>query len=150
MDKGKGISGQSGLTPADEREIADVMIRYATAIDRRDWQLLETCFTPDFQGDYGEDKQWSNSEQIVRHMIDVHKQFGPTLHRITNIVAHTAPQGAIACSYVDALLMEKEPGGPKRQVAGLYEDELVRQASGWRISRRRFSLVRLVTDGIAG
>ncbi len=29
----------------DRAEISDVVHRYATAIDRRDWALLESCFT---------------------------------------------------------------------------------------------------------
>jgi hypothetical protein len=37
----------------DQRDIADVVLRYATGIDRRDWPLFRTVFTDDCELDYG-------------------------------------------------------------------------------------------------
>src|SRR5262245_59329011 len=37
---------------ADRIEIDDLLTRYATGVDRRDWDLWETCFTPDAHIDY--------------------------------------------------------------------------------------------------
>jgi 3-phenylpropionate/cinnamic acid dioxygenase small subunit len=36
----------------DRREIDDLLIRYATAVDTKDWDLWETCFTEDAFVDY--------------------------------------------------------------------------------------------------
>jgi len=38
---------------ADQRAVTDVAIRYATALDTRDWSLLRTCFTDDVETRYG-------------------------------------------------------------------------------------------------
>ena len=35
-------------------DVADVLVRYATGIDRRDWELFRTCFTEDCDADYGD------------------------------------------------------------------------------------------------
>jgi 3-phenylpropionate/cinnamic acid dioxygenase small subunit len=37
---------------SDRIEIDDLLTRYATAIDTKDWQLFETCFTADAFIDY--------------------------------------------------------------------------------------------------
>ncbi len=33
----------------DERSIIAVLLRYATGIDTRDWNLFRTCFSEDFE-----------------------------------------------------------------------------------------------------
>ena len=38
----------------DRQDIADVLLRYATGIDRRNWPLFRTAFTEDCELDYGE------------------------------------------------------------------------------------------------
>jgi hypothetical protein len=37
---------------SDRAEISDVQLRYATAVDSRDWGLLRTCFTDDLEADF--------------------------------------------------------------------------------------------------
>ena len=37
----------------DVREIIDVMNRYTTALDTRNWAMLEATMTPDGQADFG-------------------------------------------------------------------------------------------------
>ena len=37
---------------SDRIEIQDLLVRYARAIDTKDWDLLDTCFTPDAHVDY--------------------------------------------------------------------------------------------------
>ncbi len=48
----------ASLNAADEQEIAKLLLRYATAIDGRDWPLLRSCFTDDLQADYGDFGAW--------------------------------------------------------------------------------------------
>ena len=38
---------------SDVREIIDVMNRYTTALDTRNWELLEAAMAPDGQADFG-------------------------------------------------------------------------------------------------
>jgi 3-phenylpropionate/cinnamic acid dioxygenase small subunit len=126
------------MNAEDERAIIAVLVRYATAIDRRDWPLLTSCFTEDVEADYGDIGTWHGRDAIVHHMTQGHAKIGPTLHRITNFVVAGEADEARAVCYVDALLMRFESGGMFRQAHGWYEDRLVRSNEGWKIRSRRF------------
>jgi 3-phenylpropionate/cinnamic acid dioxygenase small subunit len=121
-------------------EIADVLVRYATAIDRRDWALFRTCFTDDCDTDYGDIGRWQGIDAITDWMARTHEPCGHTLHRITNVAITSNGDTVTARSYVDALVMfgDNERG---TRADGYYDDELVHTADGWRIARRTFTMV---------
>jgi 3-phenylpropionate/cinnamic acid dioxygenase small subunit len=129
-------------------EVAAVLVRYASGIDRRDWALFRTCFTDGCEADYGDIGVWHGGDEITEWMRATHEPCGPTLHRITNVAVEPGPGGsggsgrdrATARSYVDALVMGPDGTGGVR-AAGTYDDELVRTPDGWRIARRRFTTV---------
>jgi len=124
------------------QDVAEVLVRYATGIDRRDWALFRTCFTDDCEADYGEIGHWHGVEEITDWMTVVHEACGPTLHRITNIAVTPGEGGRVtARSYVEALVLGPDNGAGVR-ASGFYDDELVDTPDGWRIARRTFTLVR--------
>jgi 3-phenylpropionate/cinnamic acid dioxygenase small subunit len=123
----------------DHRDAADVLVRYATGIDRRDWDLFRTCFTDDIEADYGEIGVWHGVDEITEWMRVVHDACGHTLHRITNVVVSASDDGATACSYVEALVLGPDNRSGVR-ATGWYDDELVATDDGWKIARRRFTL----------
>ncbi len=125
----------------DERAIVAVLVRYATAIDRRDWDLFATCFTKDVEADYGDIGSWRDRKALVDFMEQGHAPIGPTLHRLTNFVITGDAKQALATSYVDALLLRPDPGVLFRRAHGSYEDRLVREEDGWKIQERRFVAV---------
>ena len=50
---------------ADVRgDVSDVLVRYASGIDQRDWALLRSCFTEDCDADYGDIGAWR--DELVR------------------------------------------------------------------------------------
>ena len=49
----------------DRLEIAEVLLRYATGIDRRNWSLFRTVFTDDCDLDYGEIGAWHGAEAVT-------------------------------------------------------------------------------------
>lgn len=49
---------QEGITPEVRQAASDLLIRYATGIDTRNWDLLRSCFTDDCEADYGDVGQW--------------------------------------------------------------------------------------------
>lgn len=122
------------------QDVADVLVRYATGIDQRDWALFRTCFTADCEADYGEIGVWHGVEAITEWMERVHAGCGHTMHRITNQAVSPLGDGVAARSYVDALVMAPDNRTGTRAV-GYYDDELVRTDGGWRIARRRFTMV---------
>jgi 3-phenylpropionate/cinnamic acid dioxygenase small subunit len=130
----------------DRQAIADVLARYATGIDRRDWSLFRTVFTDDCQLDYGEIGAWNGVDAVTDFMEQTHAMAGHTLHRLTNQVITVDGDSAQARTYVDALIMMADNKSGVNGI-GYYDDELVRTHTGWRIARRRFTAVRVATVG---
>ena len=89
----------------DRQDIADVLLRYATGIDRRDWPLFRTAFTDDCELDYGEIGAWNGVDAVTEFMQQTHAMAGHTLHRPTNQVIALDGDRAEARTYVDALIM---------------------------------------------
>jgi len=120
----------------DRDEIADVLVRYATGIDRRDWPLFRTVFTDDCELDYGEVGSWKGADAVTEFMQQAHSMAGHTMHRLTNQVITVAGDKAESRTYVSGV-----------NAAGFYDDELVRGDDGWRVARRRFIQVRVAPVG---
>jgi 3-phenylpropionate/cinnamic acid dioxygenase small subunit len=141
----------------DRQDISDLLVRYATGIDRRDWPLFRTVFTDDCELDYGEVGAWTGVDAVTDFMEQVHAPAGHTLHRLTNQVITIEGDKALARTYVDALVMFGDnqtgsaggAGGAGANGVGFYDDEIVRTSDGWRIARRRFTAVRVTTVGSA-
>jgi 3-phenylpropionate/cinnamic acid dioxygenase small subunit len=121
-------------------DVAGVLVRYATGIDRRDWVLFRTCFTADCEADYGDIGVWHGVDEITEWMAKSHAACGHTMHRITNVDIAKRGDGVAARSYVDAIIMRADNRTGAR-ADGYYDDELVRTDDGWKISRRHFTMV---------
>ncbi|WP_081438707.1 nuclear transport factor 2 family protein [Pseudofrankia asymbiotica] len=130
----------------DKAQISEVLIRYATGIDQRDWELFRTCWTDDVEADYG--LRLSGADAIMDYMATAHRDMGDTRHQLSNLVIDVTGDQATARSYVHAVLMIR-PDDPNAfiDVIGSYDDTLVRTTDGWRIGRRTFHLVRMITTG---
>jgi len=73
------------MTERDDRQdISDLLVRYATGIDRRDWPLFRTVFTDDCELDYGVIGAWTGVDAVTDFMQQTHAMAGHTLHRLTN------------------------------------------------------------------
>jgi len=132
---------------SDVEQITDVLVRYATGIDSRDWNLFRTCFTEDCRLDYGDLGRWDSREAVARFMIASHS--GPSMHRLSNFAISISGDAARARSYVDAMVYGPGGFGGAHSV-GYYDDELIRTADGWRIARRRHTGVSIKLMGILG
>ncbi len=135
------------MTERDDRQdISDLLVRYATGIDRRDWALFRTVFTDDCELDYGEIGTWQGVDAVTEFMDTTHAMAGHTLHRLTNQAITLDGDKASARTYIDAVIMfgDNQSGV---NAWGFYDDEIVRTADGWRIARRRFTQVRITTFG---
>lgn len=136
-------SGLDSLRTA-KLDVEEVLIRYATGIDRRDWDLFRSCFTLDCHADYGDIGVWESADAITDFMTTAHAELGHTLHRISNVVIDVDGVGvgarAVARCYVDGVLMALD-GQSGFSPVGFYDDELVLTAAGWRIARRTFTMV---------
>jgi 3-phenylpropionate/cinnamic acid dioxygenase small subunit len=133
----------SGVVDREVRQdVADVLVRYATGIDRRDWPQFRSCFTESCEADYGDIGVWHSAEEITAWMRAAHESCGHTMHRITNIVVTADDGGVTARSYVDGIVMLADNQAGTR-ATGYYDDKLVAADDGWKITRRRFTMVLL-------
>jgi 3-phenylpropionate/cinnamic acid dioxygenase small subunit len=131
---------------ADRQDIADVLLRYATGIDRRDWPLFRTVFTDDCELDYGEIGSFTGVDAIAEFMQQAHAMASHTMHRLTNQVITVDGDKAESRTYVDALIMLGDNNSGVNAV-GFYDDDLVRGDAGWQVARRRFIQVRIAPVG---
>ena len=130
----------------DALDIAEVLVRYATGIDRRDWPLFRTCFTDDVLAEYDGIATWRGVDEITDSMTTSHADMGHTMHQLSNLAIAVDGDTAEARSYVDAVLMAAD-GQTGLNPRGFYDDRLVRTADGWRIAHRRFTMVHFGTIG---
>jgi len=128
--------------PADRQDIGELLVRYASAIDGRDWDLFRTCFTPDCRTDYQDIGVWGDVEGVTQFMVDAHAGMGHTQHRISNAAVAVDGDRATARTYVDMVGLSPD-GASGVNAIGWYDDELVRTDDGWRIARRRYRTVHV-------
>jgi 3-phenylpropionate/cinnamic acid dioxygenase small subunit len=136
------------VTPegTSKQDIAEVLVRYATGIDRRDWDLFRSCFAVDCLAEYEGIGTWESADAITDFMTTAHARMGHTMHRISNVAidVHADGDRAVARSYVDGILMAADDETGFNPI-GFYDDELVRTPDGWRIAHRTFTMVTFRT-----
>jgi 3-phenylpropionate/cinnamic acid dioxygenase small subunit len=130
----------------DQAQITDVLNRYATGIDTRDWDLFRTCWTPDVVADYGDIGQFTGIDALTDFMFTSHDAMGPTHHRLTNFVITVDGDRADVRCYVHAVLIAV-PGDPNSWIDALghYDDTFVRTGDGWQISHRTVAIARVMS-----
>ncbi len=132
----------------DEREIVNVTVRYATALDDRCEELLLECFTPDADLDYGRYGH-RTYDTIVESMRRAHAGLVGTQHRLFNHVVKVDNSRAQCRCYFEAVLVGDSSAGSRiRTLNGRYEDELIRTEDGWRISARHVVLLYETTNNV--
>ena len=133
---------------ADTEQIADVLIRYATGIDSKDWPLLRSCWTDEIDVDYQQLGHFTSPDALTDVMRQLHENMGPTYHRLSNFVISVEGDRATVRSYVHAVLM-LQPDDDTNWVDALghYDDVFVRTTDGWRINKRVSRTARTLAGG---
>ncbi|CDP83543.1 MULTISPECIES: nuclear transport factor 2 family protein [Mycolicibacterium] len=122
---------------SDRLEIQQLLIDYSTAIDRRLFDDLDAVFTPDAYIDYramgGID---GNYPEVKAWLAEVLPNFPAYAHMLGNFDVRI--EGDKASSRTICFNPMVLPGLEQQVLfCGLwYEDEFVRTAEGWRMSRR--------------
>ncbi|HEX4539494.1 MAG TPA: nuclear transport factor 2 family protein [Acidimicrobiales bacterium] len=124
---------------ADRIEIDDLLTRYATAVDTRDWDLYQTVFTADALIDYTSSGGIRGGvAEMTKWLSDALSIFSMSQHLVTNRDIRVTGDTATSRSY-----FYNPMGRTKRDgtldlmfVGGFYRDQLRRTANGWRIAER--------------
>ena len=132
----------------DKEQIAEVLIRYATGIDSKDWPLFRSCWTDEIDVDYQQLGRFTSADALTEVMTRLHENMGPTYHRLSNFVIAVDGDRATARSYVHAVLM-LQPDDSTNWVDALghYDDIFVRTQGGWRIRERLSRTARTLAGG---
>jgi len=124
----------------DRAEVIDTVNRYATALDSRDWALLDEVFTPDAVGDFGAGVL--NGREALR---DLMKRMlggsGPSQHLLGNHRVELDGDRARCVCQVRAFSAGTGSAASRHyELLGEYRDQLVRTPDGWRIARREMTV----------
>ena len=124
---------------SDRIQIDDLLIRYTVAIDEKDWELLDTVYTPDAHVDYTESGGIKGEYPEVRAWLaKALAPFTMTQHLVSNSVVELDGDEARARTMVFNPMGTDDGKGGLRifYVGGWYRDKLVRTEAGWRIAER--------------
>ncbi len=132
--------GYSPQELADRAEIHDVLIRYGWAIDTKDWDLLDTCFTDDAEVDYSSNPGGKKGpyKQIRSWLEKMISAFPVTQHLMSNMDVKVSGDTATARTMVTNPQGAATREGPLHffYVGARYDDQFVRTPDGWRIKLR--------------
>jgi len=119
----------------DRQAIIDVLIKYVTALDQKDWELLAEQFTPDAVVDYsaeGGPVCRGRAEVVADCQADL-GALDATHHLTGNFAVDVQGDVATSTSLVQAWHYS---GGATQLMAGGYRDRLVRTPEGWKLEHR--------------
>jgi hypothetical protein len=127
----------------DRTLISEQVIKYAMAVDRRDWHMFADCFTDPVHADYSENGLPAADfarDDLVRIVREAVSGFAATQHLSPNHVIEfdeSDPDRALCYSsmYAQHHLAEGSDGGELFLLRGSYSNHMLRTPEGWRIER---------------
>ena len=130
------------MATSDAYEIQSVISRYTNCVNRRDWDVLPTIFTQDavWSAPAVPDATFTGLAAIVAGI--------PMLvEGTTSLIQLNTPSdiridgdtATAQCSIRETGSIESQ--GIRFEAHGWYDDGLIREAGGWKFSRRTFGLI---------
>lgn len=126
---------------ADRLEIQDLLVRYARALDTKDFDVLDTVFTPDAHLDYTSSGGIAGRYPEVKAWLSKVLRYFPVYQHL--VANHDVEIDGDRATSVASLYnpMQRGDGGGMFYVGAEYRDRLVRTPAGWRIEDRYEHLV---------
>lgn len=134
----------------DRGAVADVVNRYACALDSRQWSSLDDVFAADAVARYGnpESTPLHGREAIVASIRSYLDGCGPSQHLLGNHLIEI--DGDTATATCKARVFHYGAGArsalPPYECFGVYRDRLRRESAGWRIVDRTFDVHLAIGD----
>lgn len=144
-------SRRARLGPAasesDEDLIREVLHRYARGVDRRDWDLVRSCYHADATDWHGQ--HHGGVDGLIAQMRERHARIDSSMHFISNVLVEVSGDTATSEAYCQAYL--RSPGAPgpasTRTVRCRYLDRLERRDDAvWRIADRVVVYESIITS----
>lgn len=122
----------------DRARISDVVLNYATGIDRRDWALYRSIFAAEVEFDFetwsGEPSRIWTADEWLASVRATLAPFDATSHMLTNHVITLDGDEATLVAHMVALHYFE---GDVQELGGFYTHRLRRDGDGWKIFRCR-------------
>ncbi|MFF0815217.1 nuclear transport factor 2 family protein [Rhodococcus sp. NPDC003318] len=138
------------MSLVDKQEIAEVLHRYARAVDRKDFDRVADCYFPDAIDNHG--GYVGTVDGLIEDMRSRHATIDSSLHYITNVLIDLDGDTANVESYCLCYLRQAPagPGGPQSRttVKCRYVDRFERRDGQWRIADRIVVFDESVTEEI--
>lgn len=122
--------------------INDVLMKYVRGVDRRDWDLVRSCYHEDAFQDHG--AYAGGLDGLITWSRAWHENIPVCMHTVSNVLIELNGDTAVAESYVIVHQMQPDESGTMvYATAGCrYVDTFeYREGPGWRILRRIVPLV---------
>lgn len=123
---------------ADRAEISDVLHRYATGLDTRNWTLMRSIFLDEVDMDFSSVHMRAarvNADVWVESARVLFAGFDATQHLSANHVHDIRGDEATCTSYMRAEhFVINDEGENYYTMGGYYVNQLVRTADGWKLS----------------
>lgn len=127
----------------DTIDIVATVNLYAVALDSHRYDLFEQVFTEDVRTDFGGGAEFRGRQPLVDAFIAIHAPFHSNQHIVSGHSVTVEGDAAFCFSYVNANFTRFIDGTLCLfNSTGWYDDQLVREAGGWRIRDR---VSRMVT-----
>ena len=137
--KGQAVDIQEVI---DKQAIKDLQTYYSRSIDTGAYDNLDNVFTPDVVSDYGNAGSGVGLEPIKEMTAVALDPLNVAQHLNGNHWAEIDGDTATAGCYFRVHMYRADtPGGDHYQMGGTYDDELIRTGDGWRVSRRKISVL---------
>lgn len=123
---------------SDRAEIQDLIVREASAMDRRDWDAWRACFTPDAAIDYSEnDGAVGDPTTVGDWLASVLGRFHAYQHLSSNMeISLDGDRATVRTMQYIAVKMEASDG-VRVVFSGIwFRDEVARTPRGWRLAKR--------------
>jgi hypothetical protein len=119
----------------DRAAIRDVMTRYARGLDRRDFDLVASCFAKDATASFSGEKLAPGVEAIIEYVQAI-RSVPTTMHFMGDMLIDFDGETAQVETYATVFVVESKAADGV-QLRGLrYTDRLIRQGGGWVIADR--------------
>ena len=121
----------------DRMAVEDLLIRYARAVDARDFELVATCFTADARAQYAGRTLDPGVEGILSYQRQRVVRFRASMHAVCNVSVDLKGDSAASQCYAVAYLVMQDGGDEVVRMRGItYSDTLLHGPRGWRIADR--------------
>jgi ketosteroid isomerase-like protein len=121
----------------DRQQISDVLYRYASCVDYKDFATLRSLFTDDARGIYMTVADLSGADEIVKWIDGMTADKAWQHHKLTVYhIDFTGPDEATTLTYHTSHQTDVGDEGAVTQIVSRYRDRLRRVDGTWKITEK--------------